>query len=432
MAEAHHSLAADAASAADAAEKVRGILEDGLESGRLFEAMAEVEREGGFSLQRQKDSELAQSCGTRSRGSENVELLVSEAVLGSLLQGVVSSLPDQYAGSQSDWVSVVSATPLPSSRPVSGLDRPETRESGATMFSAATRTTNGVCAEDVIIGLVSAEVAEYAAEQSRPATCQSAMSACTAATQSTNGCHAENLVEELVSVEIETNVLVEQLVTADIKKASTAKKAPRDDVNIDALRKRLGGCMMEAMVSGTMDSHLEAALGASRGASPRRAPPSQAVFSEPEAEALPSSVLAKPPSTGAVALMHALQAISSRDRRVGELHAMIREKERAVAERDLAVATMQEKLAAMNADILHLDLDVEWHKRAQEGATDRCAQLAASQRQLLGDLDFHTMKTQHACIDSDPIMWSSRSDLSTTVGTNFMQTPRRLEPIANR
>lgn len=300
------------------------------------------------------------------------------------------------------------------------------------MVSGVTQSTNQVCADHVVEGLFTHNLAQFA-DSSRPASGQSHITMISNTSQSTNEFCAAGMVQRIMESEL---VL--------------ATEPPGSDGGTELLRQKLLSRMMDAVSSGTLDAHLQAAVQARPKKKALEESQSQkTLFSEPEAEALPRSALAKPLllSSGAATLMLAVQSVSTRDRRIGELQAMIRERERANMERDAAIAALQERLFTLSADRAHLDLDVKWHKSALESATDRSSQLAASQRQLKGDLDVHNMKMRHACIESDPLMFSSHSDFSTTAGTafagtglggtGFMHAPRSplhavLEPIANR
>lgn len=344
----------------------------------------------------------AQSCGTRSIDADSVEKCVAELAMNEIVHGAV--VPDAQAQ--------LCVAPSP--------ERPET---GQTMMSAATQSTNDVCADAVVVDVFTSSIAHYA-DESRP---ESGLTVCSMGSQSTNECCAAGMVERLMESEL-----------------MLATNAPDGDVGTELLRQKLLGCMMDAVSTGTLDMHLQAAV----QGRPKKGLEELTTFSRPEAE--PGSILAKPLSSGAAMLMLAVQSVSSRDRRIGELQVMIREKERANLERDATIAAIQERLFTLNADKAHLDLDVKWHKNAHETAADRSYQLAASQRTLNGDLDIHNMKMRHACIESDPLMFSN--NFSTTAGTgfggtdfsgtrfpanSFMHTPRTalhavLEPIANR
>jgi hypothetical protein len=137
----------------------------------------------------------------------------------------------------------------------------------------------------------------------------------------------------------------------------------------------------------------------------------------------------------------ALRAMSHRDRRVGELIAMIDEVKRQIAERDDRCTQIEERLNGVRLDIAHLELDVEWHRRAVEGAKERSCELEVSQRRLFGELDEHQQKFRHAKIEAqESCLMSARSELSTATGFTTSSlgcfTPRNpmtssLEPLSS-
>jgi len=111
-----------------------------------------------------------------------------------------------------------------------------------------------------------------------------------------------------------------------------------------------------------------------------------------------------------------LEAVAQRDRRVGELLAMISEAKSQIADREDRCAQIEDKLSAARADIAHLELDVEWYKRALDGAKERSGVLEERKRQLLGALDGHTLKMRHAGIDAIECGMSAPSEVSTATG----------------
>jgi len=117
------------------------------------------------------------------------------------------------------------------------------------------------------------------------------------------------------------------------------------------------------------------------------------------------------------ALQRALEAVAQRDRRVGELLAMISEANRQISERDERCQGMEEKLGATRLDLAHLEVDAEWHRRALEGAKEQSCALEVGQRKLLGELDGQHQKLRHANIQtSECCPMSAMSEISTVTG----------------
>jgi len=117
------------------------------------------------------------------------------------------------------------------------------------------------------------------------------------------------------------------------------------------------------------------------------------------------------------AVAWALDAVSERDRRVGELLAMISETQRSILERDEQCQQIEEKLGAARLDLAHLELDVEWHRRTLDSAKERSNELEANQKKLLVDLDGQTQKLRHANIEArESCLMSAQSEISTATG----------------
>lgn len=239
---------------------------------------------------------------------------------------------------------------------------------------------------------------------------------------------------------------------------SHAEKAggtlPGPDADIDDLRVRLFSTITGAVAAGTIEQHFATAMGSPKEETPpeftmcgdEESPPTPAKkevtqhAAEPDAEATPcrqpefepsandshcsqalSLVRAHAPelttldaASPSASTMATLEAVSQQDRRIGELRAFVLEAQRKLAERDAELAKMEEKLAAAKADLQHLDLDVQWHKRALEGADDKSLQLSASQRCLIENFEDKQRKLMHASVDVvDPQLLSARSQIST-------------------
>jgi creatine kinase len=116
-------------------------------------------------------------------------------------------------------------------------------------------------------------------------------------------------------------------------------------------------------------------------------------------------------------LLMALEAVSQRDRRVGELVAMISETKRFILERNEQCQAIEEKIGATRVNLAHLDLDVEWHRQALENAKDRTTELEAGQRKLMVDLDGQQQKLRHTEIEArESCLASAQSEISTATG----------------
>lgn len=117
------------------------------------------------------------------------------------------------------------------------------------------------------------------------------------------------------------------------------------------------------------------------------------------------------------AMALALDAVSQRDRRVGELLAMISETQRCILERDEQCQQIEEKISAARQDFAHLELDVDWHRRALDNAKERSNELEATQQKLQLDLDGQQQKLRHAGVEvRDSCLMSAQSEISTATG----------------
>jgi len=89
-----------------------------------------------------------------------------------------------------------------------------------------------------------------------------------------------------------------------------------------------------------------------------------------------------------------VEAICARERRIGELTALIQEAERKIADRDATCQLIQAKITSAKFDLAHADLDIGWHRQALQGAHERNVELDANHRRLLGELDGHGQAAQ--------------------------------------
>jgi len=117
------------------------------------------------------------------------------------------------------------------------------------------------------------------------------------------------------------------------------------------------------------------------------------------------------------ALAWALQAVSQRDKRAGELLAMINEAQRKLCDREETCQQIEERIGSARLDLAHLELDIEWHRRSHEAAKERSCELEAGQYKLLGELDGENQKLRHANIEAqESCLMSARSEMSTATG----------------
>mmetsp|Transcript_137897 Transcript_137897/g.384544 ORF Transcript_137897/g.384544 Transcript_137897/m.384544 type:complete len:940 (-) Transcript_137897:333-3152(-) len=110
-------------------------------------------------------------------------------------------------------------------------------------------------------------------------------------------------------------------------------------------------------------------------------------------------------------LFSVLQLLSRHNQRLGELTALIEITRRHITERVESCEKLEEAIAAAKAEISHLELDIEWHRRAWEAAEERNAELELYQRKLLGGFDLYQ---KH--LDGGPSIMSARSEMSTMTG----------------
>jgi len=111
----------------------------------------------------------------------------------------------------------------------------------------------------------------------------------------------------------------------------------------------------------------------------------------------------------------ALRMLSDRDRRLGELSAMIEATKQQIAERTESCRQIEAMISTARLDASHLELDIEWHRQALEGAERRSSELGAGQRKLLGDVGLHKPKSIEGDPEAGPMI-SARSELSTATG----------------
>jgi hypothetical protein len=186
----------------------------------------------------------------------------------------------------------------------------------------------------------------------------------------------------------------------------------------------------ETLVKASLDNGLERALmevqqerQATNGEVLATPPPKEACTTPSAPVRAAPSASVKPDNQDAsasdkVVFFRALEAVKQRDRRVGELLAMISETQRAVADREITCQQIEERIGATRHDISHLNLDVEWHRRALEAAKERSNELELGQRNLVGELDSQHKKLLHANIDAQEscLVGCAPSEISTATG----------------
>jgi len=159
-----------------------------------------------------------------------------------------------------------------------------------------------------------------------------------------------------------------------------------------------------------------------------------------ETDTLPQLPPKKVPASTLVAL---LDAVSIRDRKIGELTAKLHLAKQRIAEREEHCRVVEEEVAQAIKSGNHLDLDIEWHIQALLGAEKRSGELEAMQRRMFNALDPFRRKALDVGAGDYSSMLSPRStDLPTAAGLSedrfstvagwSPRTPRRhlLQPLA--
>jgi len=223
--------------------------------------------------------------------------------------------------------------------------------------------------------------------------------------------------------------------------------------DLSGLRDRLHDTLLDVVTEGKLEEVLQVAFQGGKAAAdpPLPMPPSKELV-EAQATAPPQQaqagevVVAQSLQDDAHATFIALKVLSHRDRRIGELFAMIRQTEQSIVDREKKRLELQESIASAKLELSHMELDIEWHRRARQGAEERSTELEIQQRRLHGDLEFHNQKLRQCaphCLETDvggPSIYSSRSELSTATGctmsagmgtsvASYGNTPRALPPL---
>jgi len=239
---------------------------------------------------------------------------------------------------------------------------------------------------------------------------------------------------------------------AGTKTSISEQHEDRREPSIHDLRDRLHDKLFEALDEGRLEEVVSEALAGRppQHANQGPATPPECVKVEVPTPSAPSKrdalerldiqgALEVYTSTTDLGLVHVLDTISARDRRIGELTAMIREAERKIAERDLTCQQIQDRISTAKLDLAHVDLDFQWHSQALQGAQERNVELDTCHRRLRCELDGHRQKMKHAFIETDTLLMTARSDWSTATGGTFPcqslpnYTPRTLVgPLSRR
>jgi len=112
-----------------------------------------------------------------------------------------------------------------------------------------------------------------------------------------------------------------------------------------------------------------------------------------------------------------LEAFSEKGRRMNTLSKMIEEAEVQIKRREQQSIELQAHISQNKLEIAHLQLDLDWHRSALEGAEERRKELQTSQRKLLGTL--------HGKIYGISDQASSTMCPSSPAGASFPRPPDR-------
>mmetsp|Transcript_15845 Transcript_15845/g.45765 ORF Transcript_15845/g.45765 Transcript_15845/m.45765 type:complete len:833 (-) Transcript_15845:206-2704(-) len=218
-----------------------------------------------------------------------------------------------------------------------------------------------------------------------------------------------------------------------------SEKAPAA-VDLAALREKACQALLAAASNGTLEQLVRSLHKAKAQAPPvLPVPPSK-----PKVGAAPPrpGVLArckKDVVAGRSTAALLLDAVSERDRRIGELVALVRETQVRIVQREEQCRHVEGLLTTARSDLGHIELDIEWHRRALEGAEGRRSELEAGHRKLRSELDQKYLDFKHLDVDAcaaglPGLLHSARSEVSAATASTmataastapaFMQTPR--------
>jgi len=244
--------------------------------------------------------------------------------------------------------------------------------------------------------------------------------------------------------------LREMKAEAEAQNKTSAAEAAAGAAGCEDMRKRLANSLIDNLETGRLEAAVGEVFGARKTAALALVPAAPASVGRQAVPVAPAPPRKQAkPASAALALI--FEAVSTRDRRIGELTARIRETEVRLVEGDEHLGKLGDTLTAAKQDLAHLELDIEWHRCALEGAEGRHIELQAclkgGQRKLMLELDAQAQKWRQHDLDAGPSIQSARSELSTATGgtlnsnsvwgTQSVTTPRppagtMLEPLAPR
>ncbi|CAJ1394392.1 unnamed protein product [Effrenium voratum] len=98
-----------------------------------------------------------------------------------------------------------------------------------------------------------------------------------------------------------------------------------------------------------------------------------------------------------------------------------------IKHREQTCQQIQATVSQNKLELAHLELDLEWHQSALQGAEERRKELQNSQRKLLGTL--HGKMYEISDVTGSP---SAPSATMYPSSPGALHTPRRLEPMPPR
>jgi hypothetical protein len=169
--------------------------------------------------------------------------------------------------------------------------------------------------------------------------------------------------------------------------------------------------IMKGLLDGRLDDALASAFEPSRALVPR--PPESA-----RTEKNSQRPVVRPQAGEAVE--EALQMISVADRKVGNLHVQISEKQRQIRESDERYKMMTDSLKETQTSLQHLGVDLQWHQEQILAAEDRWNRLTDEKRAIALKLDEMRMIKDSAPGTKAPN--TARSWASTATGGGLGDT----------
>eukprot|EP00928_Gymnodinium_smaydae_P037234 TRINITY_DN25880_c0_g3_i1.p1 TRINITY_DN25880_c0_g3~~TRINITY_DN25880_c0_g3_i1.p1 ORF type:complete len:1226 (+),score=150.55 TRINITY_DN25880_c0_g3_i1:312-3680(+) len=131
----------------------------------------------------------------------------------------------------------------------------------------------------------------------------------------------------------------------------------------------------------------------------------------------PSEAIIPRPNQASAAEGHeavVLESVSNIDRRIGSLMAAIEHAKKRMLLADEQGRQLEGEIANARAESVRLDQELEVYHRLHHEADIRSQALADSQKKLTDEVDGKTLKLRHAHLDMEPnLLYTARSDLST-------------------